>query len=115
VLRCAKNSNGVIIAMGNDENQSGNYPSEGDMMGTWCSWTVAEGDLPAFAAVNGADERAMRFEENLDGDGIELRTDEEIIATPDGIELPPDEEIPVTPDEEIPVTPDEEIPVTPDE
>jgi len=84
VLRCAKNSNGVIIAMGNDENQSGNYPSEGDMMGTWCSWTVAEGDLPAFAAVNGADERAMRFEENGTADGIALRVDQDVIDLPNG-------------------------------
>jgi len=82
MLRCAKNSNDVIIAMGNDESQSGNYPSEGAVTGTWCSWTVAEGDLPAFAAVNGADERAFRFEEVAGA--IALRVDQDVIDLPQG-------------------------------
>lgn len=84
MLRCVKNSNGVIIAMGNDENQSGNYPAGSDALGTWCGWTVEENALPAFSPVEGADERAMRFKENVTNDGIELRSDADVLSAPQG-------------------------------
>jgi len=80
MLRCAKKENGVIMEMGNDEGQSG-ATSSGN---TWCSWTVEESALPAFAAVEGADDRAMRFKENVTEDGIELRSDEDVLASPQG-------------------------------
>jgi len=81
MLRCLKNENGVIIAMGNDEGQSG---ADANMPGTWCDWTIEEGSLPAFEAVEGAEPNAMRFEENLAGDGIQLRVDQDVIDLPNG-------------------------------
>jgi len=81
MLRCLKNGNGVIIAMGNDEGQSG---ADANMPGTWCTWTVEEGSLPAFSPVEGAEDNAMRFKENGTGDGIELRADQDVIDLPNG-------------------------------
>lgn len=80
MLRCAKNENGVIKEIGNDEGQSGQTVSGN----TWCTWTLEDSALPAFSAIEGAEERAMRFEENLDGDGIALRSDEDVLALPQG-------------------------------
>lgn len=84
MFRCAKNGNGVIIAMGTDQGQSGNYPSDNDIQGIWCTWTVDENDLPAFSAVSGADPFAMRFKENGTADGIDVRSDADVLATPNG-------------------------------
>ena len=81
MLRCLKNANGVIIAMGNDVGQSG---ADANMNGTWCDWTIAENALPAFNAVVGAEDNAMRFKENETADGIELRTDQEVLDNPQG-------------------------------
>ena len=81
MLRCLKNENGVIIAMGNDEGQSG---ADAHMPGTWCDWTVEENALPAFEAVEGAEPNAMRFEENGTADGIALRSDGDVLALPQG-------------------------------
>jgi hypothetical protein len=82
MFRAVKNENGVIIAMGNDENQSGFYPQEEGALGSWCSWTFEE--VPTFEAIEGAELRAMRFKENTGGDGIELRSDTDVLATPQG-------------------------------
>lgn len=85
MFRAAKKANGVIICIGSDESQSGVYPSgaaEGEELGTWCNWTFEE--VPTFSAVEGAEERAMRFQENGTADGIELRSDEDVLATPQG-------------------------------
>jgi hypothetical protein len=81
MLRCLKNGSGVIVAMGNDEGQSG---ADANMSGTWCEWTINEQDLPAFAAVEGADLFALRFKENGTADGIELRLDADVLAAPQG-------------------------------
>jgi hypothetical protein len=81
VLRAAKNQNGVIVCIGNDESQSGTFV-QGDVELTWCDWTFEE--IPTFVAVEGAEDRVLRFKENLAGDGIELRTDEEVIQDPQG-------------------------------
>ena len=76
--RAAKNEAGVIIAIGNDEGQSGDYVGTG----TWCSWTFDV--VPSFASVDGAVESPMMFKENGTGDGIEVRSDAEVLATPNG-------------------------------
>lgn len=81
MLRCLKNENGVIIAMGNDEGQSG---ADANMGGTWCTWTLEENAIPSFSPIEGAEERAMRFKENLAGDGIELRDEADVLAAPQG-------------------------------
>ena len=81
MLRCLKNENGIIIAIGTDESQSGPDPY---MPGTWCTWTVAEDALPAFSNIDGASIGALRYKENGTADGIELRTDEEVLDTPMG-------------------------------
>lgn len=88
MLRCVKNANGVIIAIGNDEGQSGSYPDSTSTLGTWCTWTVDPSALPAFSPVAGLDpninKSAMRFKENATADGIDLRTDAEVTAAPNG-------------------------------
>lgn len=81
MLRCLKNENGVIIAIGSDEGQSG---VDANMPGTWCAWTIDEGDMPALHYVEGAEERALRFKENAEQNGIELRSDEDVLAAPNG-------------------------------
>lgn len=84
-FRCAKNANKVIINIGNDEGQSGNYPQgsgEENRMGVWCDWTMEE--IPAFVAVEGAERTANYFQENEDGDGIEIRSDEQVLEHPNG-------------------------------
>lgn len=81
MLRCLKNENGVIVAMGNDEGQSG---ADAHMAGTWCEWTLEESALPALTEIEGAEPTAMRFKENLAGDGIELRSEEDVLAAPQG-------------------------------
>jgi hypothetical protein len=84
-FRAAKKDNGVIIAIGNDEDQVGNYPvgaSNEEKQGTWCTWTFDE--IPTFSMIEGVDTVAMRFKENASGDGIELRADEDVIANPQG-------------------------------
>jgi hypothetical protein len=84
-FRAAKNSNNVIICIGSDENQSGNYPtgsSNEERQGVWCDWTFAQ--IPNFAHIEDAEPNAMRFKENEAGDDIELRTDEEVLADPQG-------------------------------
>lgn len=78
MFRAAKKANGVIICIGNDEGQSGDYNG----MGTWCSWTFE--DIPTFSPVEGADEFAMRFKENATEDGIELRSDSDVLSNPQG-------------------------------
>lgn len=86
MLRAAKNDNGVIIAIGNDEGQSGNYPigsSNEARLGVWCGWTFES--IPAFDPVVGLDPSIlapMRFKENGTADGIALRSDAEVIASP---------------------------------
>lgn len=80
MLRCAKNANGVIMEMGNDEGQSGETSSGN----TWCSWIIEESTLPVLSEIVGAENRAMRFEENLTGDGIALRLDADVLAEPNG-------------------------------
>lgn len=82
MLRAAKNSNGVIICIGNDEGQSGQYPSSGAALGEWCSWTVSS--LPDLVGIADADIRALRFKENDAGDGIELRSDADVLSAPQG-------------------------------
>lgn len=84
-FRAAKKDNGVIIAIGNDEQEVGNYPvgsSNEEKLGTFCIWTFDE--IPAFEAIEGAEEFAMRFKENATEDGIELRLDADVLATPHG-------------------------------
>lgn len=81
MLRCLKNDNGVIIAIGTNEDQSG---PDAYMPGTWCTWTVAEDALPSFSDVEGAADRALRYKENGTADGIELRTDAEVLEAPQG-------------------------------
>jgi len=81
MLRAAKNQNGIIVCIGNDEGQSGTF-MQGDVELTWCDWTFEE--IPTFAAIEGAEDRALRFKENLAGDGIELRTNEEVLQDPQG-------------------------------
>jgi hypothetical protein len=83
--RAAKNDNGVIICIGNDESQSGNYPvgvSDDDRLGVWCDWTFDE--FPPFAPIDGVDDKAMRFKENATADGLEVRPDSEVIDSPNG-------------------------------
>lgn len=81
MLRAAKNQNGVIMCIGNDESQSGTF-MQGNVELTWCDWTFES--VPSFVAIEGAEQYAMRFKENLAGDGIELRTDEEVLQDPQG-------------------------------
>lgn len=81
MLRCLKNNNGVIIAMGNDEGQSG---LDVRTNGIWCDWTVETNALPAFSAIEGANPRAMRYKENEAQDGIELRSEAEVLESPNG-------------------------------
>jgi len=76
--RGAKNVNGVIIAIGNDEGQSGDYAG----MGTWCDFTFES--VPTFTPVAGAAESPMMFKENGAADGIELRSDVDVLASPQG-------------------------------
>lgn len=83
MYRAVKNANNVIIAIGTDENQSGNYPSGSsdlERQGVWCSWTFSE--VPAFAPIAGVEMDALRFKENALANGIELRTDAEVSASP---------------------------------
>lgn len=85
MFKAAKNDNGVIIAIGNDEGQMGNYPigsSDEERMGVWCDWTFEE--IPAFEPVEGAEQHAMRFQENAAKDDIELRSDADVLAAPNG-------------------------------
>lgn len=81
MLRCLKNENGVIIAMGTDQGQSG---ADENMGGTWCDWVIEESELPAALPIEGEEIGALRFKENLAEDGIELRTDEEVLESPLG-------------------------------
>lgn len=78
MLRCIKNGNGVITGMGSDQGQSGIDAPSG---GTWCDWVLAEDALPQFEILEGH-ERALYFKENEAEDGMELRTAEEIEASP---------------------------------
>ena len=83
--RAAKNEHNVIIAVGADENQSGNYPlgsSDQDKLGVWCEWTFEE--FPDTSSLQQEEKGAMLFKENQSGDGIMLRTEDEIILSPDG-------------------------------
>ena len=85
MLRAAKNDAEVIICIGNDEGQSGNYPngaSDADRLGHWCTWTFEE--IPTFDPIDGADPFAMRFKENATEDGLELRPDADVLASPQG-------------------------------
>lgn len=82
MLRAAKNANGVIICIGNDEGDSGDYPNHGEPQGTWCDWTFES--IPSFDPIEGAEERAFRFKENVAGDGMELRLEADVLADPFG-------------------------------
>lgn len=81
MLKAAKNELGTIIAIGPDQGQSGRYPAEefGEQMGEWCSWVFEA--VPAYEEIPGH-ERALYFKENEAGDGIEVRTQEEIELSP---------------------------------
>lgn len=84
MYRAAKNKKGIIICIAVDESQSGNYPSGSsakNRMGTWCKFTVEE--IPAHPFIPEAP-RGLHFKENADKDGIELRSEEEIIKNPIG-------------------------------
>jgi len=84
-FRAAKNDNGVIICIGNDQGDSGNYPvgsSDETRMGVFCTWTFEE--IPEVTNIDGAQEHAMRFKENEAGDNIELRADADVLASPNG-------------------------------
>lgn len=83
--RAVKDAGGVIIAIGYDESQSGNYPdgsSDEERSGVWCSWTFSS--IPEFSAVEASDNFALRFKENDAEDGIELRSDEAVLDNPQG-------------------------------
>lgn len=81
--RAVKNKNGNIIVVGKDEDQSGNYPagsSTKTRLGVWCKWTFVE--LPECAPIEGLDPFALRFKENADKDGMVLRSDAEVLKSP---------------------------------
>jgi len=89
IYRAAKNTNGVIIAIGSDESQSGNYPSgsvDGSNLGVWCSWTDDIANLPSITApVVGLDPTILtplRYKENAGANGLELRPDADVVASP---------------------------------
>lgn len=85
MFRAAKNHNDIIICVDQDQDQSGNYPvgaSDDEKLGTWCEWTFDE--VPEAPHIDGLDIPSLRYKENADQNGIELRTDEEVILLPNG-------------------------------
>jgi hypothetical protein len=83
MYRAAKNENGVIICIGMDENQSGNYPngsSNEERLGVWCDWTFEE--FPVLGVIEGAPECSFLLKENVEQDGMELRSEAEVLASP---------------------------------
>ena len=85
MYRAVKNTNKIIIAIGSDENQSGNYPdgaTDSNKLGVWCEWAFSA--IPSLSPIANASPHAMRFKENDAGDGIDLRSDADVLATPNG-------------------------------
>lgn len=85
IYRAVKNDNGTVIAIGIDESQEGNYPAESsneERLGVWCEWTFEE--MPVLEAIEGAEQYANRYKENESQDGIELRSEEEVLEAPQG-------------------------------
>ena len=85
MFRAAKNHNGMIICVDEDQNQASNYPSgaaDDDAIGVWCEWTFDE--VPEATHIDGLDSAALRYKENSDQSGIELRSDDDVILSHNG-------------------------------
>lgn len=82
ILRAAKNKNGVIVVVGSDEGQSGVY----NHIAEWCAWTLEDVACPILEDIENASPTALRFKENDSGDGIELRSEEEVLNDPYGVD-----------------------------
>jgi len=85
MYRTAKNADSIIICIALDEGQSGNYPvgaPDQEKEGEWCEWTFEA--IPEIPFVADLPEKSLRFKENADQNGIELRSEEEVIVSPNG-------------------------------
>lgn len=80
ILRAAKNQNGVIVVIGSDEGQSGSY----NEVAKWCTWTIEDIACPILEDIEDADPTALRFKENDSEDGIDVRSEEEVLSDPHG-------------------------------
>lgn len=93
MLRAIKKADSnVIIAVGHDEQDTGNYPkgsSNEERLGVFCSWTFENfpevpSEVAALIPSNPTEQKPFVFKENGTADGIEVRTVSEIEAAPQG-------------------------------